>query len=67
MQLRPHIQRVFDANGQVWGDRRVWRKLRRKGFHLARCTMARLMKIMDIQGIIASGATGPPGFQLDGF
>jgi Ser/Thr protein kinase RdoA (MazF antagonist) len=50
--LRPHVQRVFDANWQVYGVRKVWRQLRREGFDVARCTVARLMKIMDIQGII---------------
>ena len=32
--------------------RKVWRQLRREGFDVARCTVARLMKIMGIQGII---------------
>ena len=50
--LRPRIQRVFDANWQVHGVRKVWRQLRREGFDMARCTVARLMKAMDIQGII---------------
>lgn len=51
-QLRPQIQRVFDANWQVYGVRKIWRQLRREGFDVARCTVARLMKAMDIQGII---------------
>ena len=51
-ELRPHIQRVFDANWQVHGARKVWRQLRREGFDVARCTVARLMKAMSIQGII---------------
>ncbi len=50
--LRPHIQRVFDANWQVYGVRKVWRQLRREGFDVARCTVARLMKAMGIQGVI---------------
>jgi putative transposase len=32
--------------------RKVWRQLRREGFDVARCTVARLMKSMGIQGII---------------
>ena len=32
--------------------RKVWRQLRREGFDVARCRVARLMKGMDIQGII---------------
>lgn len=51
-ELRPHIQRVFDANWQVYGVRKVWRQLRREGFDVARCTVARLMKAMGIQGVI---------------
>ena len=51
-ELRPQIQRVFDANWQVYGVRKVWRQLRREGFDVARCTVARLMKDMGIQGII---------------
>jgi putative transposase len=51
-ELRPHIQRVFDANWQVYGVRKVWRQLRREGFDAARCTVARLMKAMGIQGVI---------------
>jgi putative transposase len=51
-ELRPHIQRVFDDNWRVYGVRKVWRQLRREGFDIARCTVARLMKDMSIQGII---------------
>jgi transposase InsO family protein len=51
-ELRPHIQRVFDANWRVYGVRKVWRQLRREGFDVARCTVATLMKAMGIQGII---------------
>jgi putative transposase len=50
--LRPKIQRVFDANWQVYGVRKVWRQLRREGIDVARCTVARLMKSMGLQGII---------------
>ena len=32
--------------------RKDWRQLRREGFDVARCTVARLMKVMGIQGII---------------
>jgi beta-phosphoglucomutase-like phosphatase (HAD superfamily) len=56
-ELRPHIQRVFDANWQVYGVRKVWRQLRREGFDVARCTVARLMKIMGIQGLSVASHT----------
>ena len=51
-ELRPQIQRVFDANWQVYGVRKIWRQLRREGFDVARCTVARLMKAMGIHGMI---------------
>lgn len=51
-ELRPEIRRVFDANFRVYGVRKVWRQMRREGFEVARCTVARLMKEMGIEGII---------------
>jgi putative transposase len=50
--LRPEIRRVFDENWRVYGVRKVWHQLRREGFNVARCTVARLMKGMGLQGII---------------
>ncbi len=50
--LRPEIERVFEENWKVYGVRKVWRQLDREGFDVARCTVARLMKDMGIQGII---------------
>lgn len=49
--LRPETQRVFEANWQVYGVRKIWRQLRREGFDVARCTVAGLMKYMGIQGL----------------
>ena len=51
--LRPEIRRVFEENWRVYGVRKVWRQLRREGFDVARCTVARLMKSMGIQGIVS--------------
>ncbi len=50
--LRPEIKRVFEENWRVYGVRKIWRQLDREGFDVARCTVARLMKDMGIQGII---------------
>ena len=50
--LRPEIRRVFEENWRVYGVRKIWRQLGREGFDVARCTVARLMKDMGIQGII---------------
>ena len=48
----PEIQRVFDENFQVYGVRKVWRKMLREGHQLARCTVARLMRSAGLQGVI---------------
>ncbi|MCA0942502.1 IS3 family transposase, partial [Salipiger pacificus] len=48
--LRPEIERVWEENYKVYGVRKVWRQLFREGFVVARCTVARLMRDMDIQG-----------------
>ena len=50
--LRPQIRRVFDENFGVYGARKVWRQLRREGSGVARCTVARLMQEMGIQGVV---------------
>lgn len=44
------VRRVFEANFRVYGVRKVWRQLRREGFDVARCTVARLMRQMGLQG-----------------
>lgn len=51
-ELRREIARVFDANFRVYGVRKVWRQLEREGFDVARCTVARLMRSMGLQGVI---------------
>ena len=51
-KLRPEIQRVFDDNYQVYGVRKVWHQMRREGFEVARCTVARLMREMGLEGVI---------------
>ena len=50
--LSVEIRRVFNENFQVYGVRKVWRQLVREGFEIARCTVARLMKAMGLQGVI---------------
>lgn len=50
--LVPQIERVWNENFQVYGVRKVWRQLRREGFDLARCTVARLMKRLGLRGVI---------------
>jgi putative transposase len=50
--LMADIQRVFDANFGVYGVRKVWRQLGREGKDVARCTVARLMRRMGLQGVV---------------
>ena len=50
--LREQIQRVWDANFQVYGARKVWRQLHREETLVARCTVERLMRQMGLQGAI---------------
>ena len=50
--LKEEVRRVFEANFRVYGVRKVWRQLQREGFDVARCTVARLMRAMGLEGII---------------
>lgn len=50
--LRFEIRRVFNDNWRVYGVRKIWHQLQREGYNVARCTVARLMKTMGLQGII---------------
>jgi len=52
VELSREIRRVFDDNFQVYGVRKVWRQLQREGHDVARCTVARLMRKMALQGVI---------------
>ena len=52
MALKPEIERVGEQNYKVYGVRKVWHQLRREGFDVARCTVARLMKDWGLEGII---------------
>jgi len=62
--LRLEIRRVWDANQQVYGPRKVWRQLRREGIRVARCTVGRLMRAMGLAGAVRGRAwitTTQPG------
>jgi putative transposase len=50
--LKAQIRRVFEENFRVYGVRKVWRQLAREGIAVARCTVARLMKAMGLQGVV---------------
>ena len=51
-ELCTEIRRVFEANFRVYGVRKVWRQLARDGIVAARCTVARLMRTMGLQGVV---------------
>jgi hypothetical protein len=50
--MKVEIRRMFNENFQVYGVRKVWRQLQREGYGIARCTVARLMRALGLQGII---------------
>ena len=51
-RLQVEIRRVFEENVRVYGVRKVWRQLGREGIAVARCTVARLMRTMGLQGAL---------------
>src|SRR5438093_9479150 len=51
-KLKVNIQRVWDDNFQVYGVRKMWRKLNREQIAVARCTVARLMSDLGLRGVV---------------
>ena len=51
------IRRVYDEHFGVYGVRKVWRQLRREGVAVARCTVARLMRRLGLQGAVRGRRT----------
>lgn len=52
LALKVAIRRVFAANFEVYGVRKIWLQLNREGVEVARCTVARLMRAMGLHGVI---------------
>ena len=50
--LVPEIERVWQANLQVYGADKVWRQLNREGVAVARCTVERLMRRQGLRGVM---------------
>ena len=46
------IRRVWEANFQVYGARKVWRQLHREDIAVARCTVERLMRSLGLRGAV---------------
>jgi putative transposase len=51
-RLETEIKRVFKANYEVYGARKVWKQLRREGIIVARCTVERLMRKLGLCGVV---------------
>jgi len=50
------IQRVWDEHFQVYGAKKVWKQLNREGTRVARCTVARLMRGLGLEGAVRGRA-----------
>ena len=50
--LKGEIRRIWQENFQVYGAKKVWKQLNREGIAVARCTVARLMRGLGIQGAV---------------
>ncbi len=50
--LMPQIERVWQANMQVYGAKKVWHQLAREGTAVARCTVERLMRHQGLRGVM---------------
>ena len=64
---REDIKRIYAKSGKRYGARKVWHALRREEKDIARCTVERLMKAMEIQGVVRGGkviTTNPDTAQL---
>src|SRR5262245_1304748 len=51
-ELCAPIRRVWQANREVYGVRKVWQQLRREGHAVARCTVQRLMRQLGLRGVV---------------
>ena len=51
-ELAEQVRRVWNENQQVYGPRKVWKQLQREQVPVARCTVARLMRRLGLQGAV---------------
>lgn len=49
-ELKEHISRVHADNFSVYSVRKMWRQMHREDIPVARCTVARLMRDLGLQG-----------------
>ena len=67
-EIKEAIRRVHENSFGLYGARKVWHQMRRKGIKVARCTVERLMRAMGLAGVtlgLYSGACPPSGPVLD--
>jgi transposase InsO family protein len=50
--LKVEVRRVFNENFGVYGVRKVWRQMQREGLDVARWTVSRLMRQLDLKGVV---------------
>ena len=50
--MAPRIERIWQANMQVYEADKVWRQLAREGTVAARCTVERLMRRLGLRGVM---------------
>ncbi len=53
--LREEVRTAWMQNFQVYGAKKVWKELKRKGIPVARCTVARLMSELGLRGTVRGG------------
>jgi len=51
-ELKEVMKDLWQKNQSVYGYKKLWHALRRKGHDVARCTVARLMREMGIRGVV---------------
>lgn len=51
-ELKDLIARVHSENFGVYGVRKVWREINRRGETVARCTLQRLMRELGLSGVV---------------
>src|SRR5438045_2155205 len=68
--LAEKIEQVHEDNYSVYGARKVWAELNRRGIDVARCTVERLMREIGLRGLLRdksprttkpAAETGRPG------
>jgi putative transposase len=51
-ELKVEIARVHEENLGVYGVEKVWRQLHREGVRVGRDRVARLMRVLDLEGVV---------------